>query len=689
LIDKEFPIHFFTIVLNGEPLIRYHIEVLRDLPFRWHWHIIEGVANIKYDDTWCLQYGGKVIDELHLNGLSNDGTTKYLDRLAKEYSENITIYRKQDGGFWEGRREMVNVPLRNINEECLLWQVDCDEFWTLNQIVKIRTLFLQNPDKTAAYFYCYFFVGPQKYISSKSTPETFPNHNQWPRVWRFKPGMYWVSHSPPILLGWNVDQINPFTSDETIAQGIKFQHFAYVTEKQLRFKEINYGYVNAVAYWRGLQKTKGPVNLSDYLPWWGKSDVIVDDWLQSGEKLLLEGLLKEESIGITGKTLCFKEDLKEIEKRLKKKGSVIQFLRKDRGMSDFEIAKLLHIAAQFYVEEQKFKEAEETYKECLSLEETPDFLKFYMISDYANLLFSQLQRYKEAESKFKEALFLEPVDKNAKARILVNLGNFYLFHKRFTQAEEEYRKALAIDPWDKNIKTSILTQLGNFYTQQGKYKEAESKYNEALSIENLPHQLRFHAILGLASLYTQQGKHKEAESKYNEALSIEVADRERFYAILGLAGLYTQSVKYEQAEKIYKEALSMKIPPSERFHVIWSLGSFYIQQQKYKEAEEKLDQALSLADSIESVLDVANIHYNKGSMYERMGLFNEAKREFKATLALIKDTTSSRERELKGGAYFHLGCIYKKEKDRKAKCFFKKCLLYIPNHKKAKEELFS
>src|SRR5438874_9967466 len=41
---RDLPVHFFTIVLNGEPFIRYHLDVFRALPVRWHWHIIEGVA---------------------------------------------------------------------------------------------------------------------------------------------------------------------------------------------------------------------------------------------------------------------------------------------------------------------------------------------------------------------------------------------------------------------------------------------------------------------------------------------------------------------------------------------------------------------------------------------------------------------------------------------------------------------
>ena len=129
-IADPLPIHFFTIVLNGEPFIRYHIEVFKQLPFKWHWHIVEGVADLKHDTGWSIQFGGRITNELHCNGLSNDGTTEYLNELAMQFPENITIYRKSNGTFWDGKLEMVNAPLININKECLLWQVDVDEYWT-------------------------------------------------------------------------------------------------------------------------------------------------------------------------------------------------------------------------------------------------------------------------------------------------------------------------------------------------------------------------------------------------------------------------------------------------------------------------------------------------------------------------------------------------------------------------------
>ena len=75
------PVHLFTIVLNGQPFIRHHIEVFKQLPFKWHWHIIEGVADLKHDTAWSVKLGGRISEQLHRDGLSNDGTAEYIDEL--------------------------------------------------------------------------------------------------------------------------------------------------------------------------------------------------------------------------------------------------------------------------------------------------------------------------------------------------------------------------------------------------------------------------------------------------------------------------------------------------------------------------------------------------------------------------------------------------------------------------------
>lgn len=268
------PIHFFTIVLNGEPFIRYHEKIFSQLNIPWHWHVVEGVAALNHDTAWSVATGGRVADSVHEAGRSNDGTSAYLDGLARRFPDNVSIYRKPLGEFWDGKKEMVNAPLPHITEPCLLWQIDNDELWTLQQIETVHDLFVKNPDRSAAYYWCWYFVGPDKIISTRYNYAQNPNQ-EWLRTWRFSPGAIWAAHEPPILVSFSDDgltktdiaKIKPFTQDEMEQAGVVFQHFAYATEDQLNFKELYYGYPNARSQWRSLQQHQRSGALRDFFGW--------------------------------------------------------------------------------------------------------------------------------------------------------------------------------------------------------------------------------------------------------------------------------------------------------------------------------------------------------------------------------------------------------------------------------------
>jgi len=272
--DRDFPVHFFTIVLNGQPFIRYHINVMRHLPFRWHWHIIEGVAELTHDTAWSVANGGEITRTFHRNGLSLDGTSEYLDQLSSLFPQNITLYRPEPGRFWDGKRAMVSAPLAHIHEECLLWQIDVDEFWTPEQFCAARNLFRHHPDKTAAIYACNFYVGPNLIISDRYSA-TGNLRDTWLRSWRYTPGCTWKAHEPPMLhcptadgASCDVAGINPFWHTETKEAGLVFQHYAYVLPQQIRFKEKYYGYKNAYFLWLQLQKeTRFPLRLKEFFPW--------------------------------------------------------------------------------------------------------------------------------------------------------------------------------------------------------------------------------------------------------------------------------------------------------------------------------------------------------------------------------------------------------------------------------------
>lgn len=268
------PLHVFTIVLNGEPFIRAHITMLQQLPLRWHWHIVEGVAALVNDTAWSLDLGGHIPDDLHNQGLSCDGTTAYLDTLAAEFPQQITIYRPPLGQFWAGKLAMIEAFRPHIRENCLLWQIDADEVWCPEQVLRLHRMFAVAPDRSAAYVLCRYFVGEDRVITSL---DTYGNNRsyEWLRIWRYQPGDIWHSHEPPRLGRpqpdgslFNVAALNPFTHEETAAAGLVFDHYAYTLEAQAQFKESYYGYSGAVEHWRRLQSHDiFPAYLRTFFPW--------------------------------------------------------------------------------------------------------------------------------------------------------------------------------------------------------------------------------------------------------------------------------------------------------------------------------------------------------------------------------------------------------------------------------------
>lgn len=271
---SNLPVHFFTIVLNGEPFIRYHEQMLLDLDCPWHWHVVEGVASLVKDTAWSVASGGHIPPEVHNRGKSNDGTTEYLDELQARFPNRVTIYRKPDDVFWDGKQEMVSAPIPNIQEPCLLWQIDADELWTAEQVHTVRQKFIDHPERHAAYFWCNYYVGPSKGISTRFNYAQNPKQ-EWLRVWRFEPGMKWDKHEPPVLAGYRADgeaydvgQQAPFMHREMEMCGAVFDHFAYTTPEQARFKESYYGYAKAVEQWQALQRVEsGSGHLRDYFAW--------------------------------------------------------------------------------------------------------------------------------------------------------------------------------------------------------------------------------------------------------------------------------------------------------------------------------------------------------------------------------------------------------------------------------------
>lgn len=243
----------FTIVKNGLPSIFWHLPMLQMLPpeIKWRWIIVEGQASNTNCTSWCANL--ETVE-------GDDGTTAYLEMISSH--PNVKIISKP---LWSGGKlEMCNAAVSEISEPCILLQVDSDEFYTPETIVKIIQLFTDYPQAQRAYFYCRFFVGLGIITTGK---DCYGNKsNEWLRAFRFIPGQKWQSHEPPIL---NHNRGDSISREITFENGITFDHWAYVFESNVAWKCAFYGYEGGLEKWKSLQKnTQWPVtSLKSFLPW--------------------------------------------------------------------------------------------------------------------------------------------------------------------------------------------------------------------------------------------------------------------------------------------------------------------------------------------------------------------------------------------------------------------------------------
>mgnify|MGYP000878551435 CR=1 FL=1 len=243
----------FTLVLNGRPYIEEQAKIIPHI-FD-HWYIVEGYSLPVKDTSWCKNID---ISKFTNNGLSNDGTTEFLDTLS---DDNVTIIRKPPGQFWNGKTEMCNSFMPYV-ENSILMQFDVDEIWKPDTLTDVLDYAEHNGGFDGMLFKCNYYVGKDLITLGENCYGNNPG--EWSRLWKIREKTSWKTHEPPRIHGLHNFLDRNFTSQK----GWIFDHYAYATESQLKFKEDYYGYQGAVNSWKRLQNEKVfPVNLRDYFPW--------------------------------------------------------------------------------------------------------------------------------------------------------------------------------------------------------------------------------------------------------------------------------------------------------------------------------------------------------------------------------------------------------------------------------------
>lgn len=192
------------------------------------WIVIEGHARPGGSTSWCnhLKYQ---------QAASTDGTREYLRTLPIEYIEG--------NGFWESKDTQFQAGinrLKELTDECTLWQVDADEWWTKRQLERNEKALLGDVGSVGFHHVVGECEGGLLLAQGK-WGSGFVN-----RVWKWR-GQDFISHEPATMKG----QGKPERLPE------RFLHFSYYFEQDVAFKTKYYkGHETVWKGWKALQGFK-------------------------------------------------------------------------------------------------------------------------------------------------------------------------------------------------------------------------------------------------------------------------------------------------------------------------------------------------------------------------------------------------------------------------------------------------
>jgi hypothetical protein len=226
-------ITFGIIVLNGEPFTRY---VLRSLyPFAHQIIVVEGAAPGAFNIATA-------------DGHSRDETLEELRRFIAEEDpgRKVTLVTAEDeghpSGFWPGEKDEQSQAYAHRATGDYLWQVDIDEFYSADAMVRVIGMLREDPSITAMTFKQLTFWGGLGYSVDGwylRRGATF-----YHRLFRWGPGYSYATHRPPTVLDERGRDLRTgnWVRGETLAKmGIRLYHYSLLLPKQVIEKCDYYG----------------------------------------------------------------------------------------------------------------------------------------------------------------------------------------------------------------------------------------------------------------------------------------------------------------------------------------------------------------------------------------------------------------------------------------------------------------
>lgn len=208
-----------------------------------HWIVVEGHSQAYGSTRWC--------NNIQVPARSTDGTIEFMKQFAATH-KNVHFYHPN--GYFNSKDHQANAGitiLRQLSSKCFLWQVDADEHWTIESIEKAEQFALASSE-IGFKFQFNHYVGPG-IIAVGDWGSGYLN-----RLWKWN-GEFFRSHEPALLRGQRITIPVP---------DIKYDHYSYYFEKDVRFKAIYYPDCKGIeATWPTIQKPNDyPLHISKLFP---------------------------------------------------------------------------------------------------------------------------------------------------------------------------------------------------------------------------------------------------------------------------------------------------------------------------------------------------------------------------------------------------------------------------------------
>lgn len=300
----------------------------------------------------------------------------------------------------------------------------------------------------------------------------------------------------------------------------------------------------------------------------------------------------------------------------------------------------------------------------------------------------RLEHFDDAERLLGEAVSMNPLD----ARSHRNLGSVYYHRKKYDRSIEQFLMALGLDPRDalshyylsrayvgKGMVVRALSEMEIVLSLDPEFPGAQTykayllvergDYSGALRVLRSHVRRRrddktAHELLGL--IYAGIGDDGKAERAYLRALDIDSTDGNIWHS-LGL--LYDRAEKYESAISSFRNAIKYNPQDASAYNYI---GYMYADQgrnlekavlliEKALELEPdngyfrdslgwayyrlgKLDDAAAELEKAVRMVQELVIHEHLGDVYEDMGRFEDARRQYELALELDPENKQIKEK---------------------------------------------